>query len=47
MAPDVNFDGRAAGFEEAIYGSSKGYIRLRVLWDDLLTEVPGISHGGL
>ena len=47
MGHDINFDGRAASFEEAIYGSSKGYIRLRVLWDDLLTEVPGISRGGL
>lgn len=47
MGPDVNFDGRATSFEGEIYGSSKGYIRLRVLWDDLLTEVPGISRGGL
>jgi len=44
---DVNFDGMAGSFEEAIYGSSKGYIRLGVLWDDLLTEVPAISRGGL
>lgn len=47
MKPDVNFDGRAISFEREIYGSSKGYIRLRVLWDDLLTEVPGLSRGGL
>ena len=47
MSSDVDFDGKAEGFEEEIYGSSKGYIRLRVLWEDLLTEIPRISHGGL
>lgn len=47
VGPDVNFDGRATSFEKEIYGSSKGYIRLRVLWEDLLTEVPEISRGGL
>ncbi len=47
MGADVNFDGRASSFEGEIYGSSKGYIRLRVLWEDLLTEVPAISRGGL
>ncbi|CAA9411046.1 MAG: hypothetical protein AVDCRST_MAG03-1867 [uncultured Rubrobacteraceae bacterium] len=47
VGSDVNFDGRATGFEVEIYGSSKGHIRMRVLWDDLLTEVPGISRGGL
>lgn len=44
---DINFDGRAAGFEESIYGSSKGYVRLHVLWEDLLDEVPSILRGGL
>lgn len=47
MGTDVNFDGRAGGFEKAIYGTSKGYVRLRVLWEDLLTEVPAIRRGGL
>ena len=47
VGPDVNFDGRATSFEEAIYGSSRGYIRLGVLWEDLLVEAPEISRGGL
>lgn len=47
MSSDVDFDGKAESFEKEIYGSSKGYIRLRVLWEDLLTEMPRISHGGL
>lgn len=47
MSSDADFDSRAKSFEEEIYGSSKGYIRLRVLWEDLLTEIPRISHGGL
>jgi S-adenosylmethionine-dependent methyltransferase len=47
VGPDVNCDGRATGFEEAIYGSSRGYIRLGVLWEDLLVEAPEISRGGL
>lgn len=47
MGRDINFDGRATSFEKAIYDSSKGYIRLGVLWEDLLTEVPEISRGGL
>lgn len=47
MRSDADFDDRAASFEEEISGSSKGYIRLSVLWEDLLTEIPLISHGGL
>lgn len=44
---DINFDGKAASFEEWIYGSSRGFIRLSVLWEDLLAEIPMLSHGGL
>ena len=47
MQSDTNFDGIATSFEEEIYGSSKGYIRLRVLWKDLLSEIPQIGGGGL
>ncbi|MFD2230631.1 methyltransferase [Alkalimarinus sediminis] len=32
---DRNFDGLAEHFKKKIYGSSKGEIRLRLLWDDL------------
>jgi hypothetical protein len=34
MGSDVNFDGIATAFEDEIYGSAKGQIRLDVLWDD-------------
>jgi hypothetical protein len=44
---DVNFDGIATAFEAEIYGSSKGRIRLAVLWDDLLAAVPAVAAGGL
>ena len=38
----INFDGIAERFDAAIYGTSKGYIRLGVLWDDLVQAVPEI-----
>ncbi|CAN5584056.1 hypothetical protein BH24ACT22_BH24ACT22_15480 [soil metagenome] len=44
---DTNFDGIASHFEEEIYGSSKGYIRLQVLVEDLLSEIPQIERGNL
>ena len=47
MSPDADFDEIAGSFEEEIYGSSKGYVRLNVLWEDLSREVPEISQGGL
>jgi len=47
MRSDTNFDGVAANFEEEIYGSSKGHVRERVLWEDLLDGLPSISRGGL
>lgn len=39
----INFDGIAERFDAAIYGTSKGYIRLGVLWDDLVQAVPDIQ----
>ena len=47
MRSDADFDGIAASFEEEIYGSTTGAVRLAVLWEDLLTEIPGLSRGGL
>jgi S-adenosylmethionine-dependent methyltransferase len=47
MERDVNFDGIATAFEDAIYGSSKGRIRLSVLWEDMLEGIPGLGDGGL
>jgi hypothetical protein len=43
---DVNSDGIATAFESEIYGSSKGRLRLAVLWTHLLESVPGLSDGG-
>jgi S-adenosylmethionine-dependent methyltransferase len=44
---DTDFDGRAEAFEADIYGTSKGYVRLNVLWQDLLSAVSAIGDGGL
>ncbi len=47
LRKDVSFDGIAAAFERDIYGSSKGRVRLGVLWEDLLGSVPELSGDGL
>lgn len=47
MTHDVNFDGIAGAFEQTVYGSSKGYIRLSVLWEDMLSGIPHLAGGGL
>lgn len=47
MPPDTHFDKLADWFESEIYGSSKGYIRLNVLWRDLLAALPELEKGGL
>ena len=44
---DTNFDGIATSFEKQIYGSPRGYVRLHVLWEDLISEIPRITHGDL
>ena len=47
MDDDVVFNDIAERFEQDIYGSSKGYIRWQVLWDDLIANLPPLSNGGL
>ena len=47
MRSDTNFDGIAVSFEAEIYGSTKGYIRERVLWEDLSDGISRTMHGGL
>lgn len=47
MRQDTYFDGIASTFEEEIYGTAKGRVRLEVLWTDLVTEIPEIARGGL
>jgi S-adenosylmethionine-dependent methyltransferase len=47
MQSDVHFTTIASQFEQDVYGSSKGYIRWNVLWEDLLTELPQLGQGSL
>jgi S-adenosylmethionine-dependent methyltransferase len=42
---DVHFNTIANQFEQDVYGSSKGFIRWNVLWEDLLTELPQLQNG--
>ena len=47
MQPDADFDLIGGAFEADVYGSSRGTVRLRVLWEDLRTAIPRLTHGGL
>jgi S-adenosylmethionine-dependent methyltransferase len=47
MQNDVHFTTIANQFEQDVYGSSKGYIRWNVLWEDLLTTLPQLNDGKL
>lgn len=44
---DADFDPIAEAFERDLYGSTKGRVRLEILWRDLLAEVPQLQGGGL
>lgn len=43
MSGDVSFDGIADQFDSDIYGSTKGAVRLAVLWSVLRDDVPGLA----
>ena len=43
----IYFESSAETFDAAIYGTSKGYIRLGVLWEDLCQAVPDLETGKL
>lgn len=47
MQNDIHFTTIANQFEQDVYGSSKGYIRWNVLWEDLITELPQLRQGNL
>jgi S-adenosylmethionine-dependent methyltransferase len=47
MTVDADFDDRGDAFEAEVYGTSKGYVRLSVLWADMLSAIPSIDSGGL
>ena len=41
-----DFDAVAKDFEGDAYGSSKGRVRLAVLWENLLSAIPELKDGG-
>jgi S-adenosylmethionine-dependent methyltransferase len=47
MRRDGNFDLIGDAFEVDIYGSSRGAVRMAVLWGDLLAAIPRLRDGGL
>jgi len=44
---DQNFDDLSSRFRKNIYNTAKGQIRLKILWRDLLEQIPDIETGGL
>lgn len=44
---DQNFDDLSSRFRKNIYNTAKGQIRLKILWRDLLEQIPEIENGGL
>lgn len=44
---DQNFDNLSSRFRKNIYNTAKGQIRLKILWRDLLEEIPEIGLGNL
>jgi S-adenosylmethionine-dependent methyltransferase len=44
---DADFDDLGDAFEADVYGTTKGRVRLEVLWEDLLDAVPAIAGGSL
>jgi S-adenosylmethionine-dependent methyltransferase len=47
LGQDADFDQLGGWIEENIYDDSAGHIRLAVLWDDLLANVPDLRRGGV
>ncbi len=44
---DQNFDNLSSRFRKNIYNTAKGQIRLKILWRDLVEQIPNIESGGL
>jgi len=44
---DQNFDNLSQRFRKNIYHTAKGQIRLKVLWRDVIEQIPNIEQGGL
>lgn len=48
LSHDVIFDGQVGSrFVQEIYGTTKGNVRLHILWNDLLSEIPTLKEGKL
>src|SRR6266540_1360822 len=45
LGQDADFDELGTWIENNVYGSSMGFVRLSVLWEDLLSNIPGITSG--
>ena len=44
---DKDFDAMGAAWDRSIYGSTKGFIRSEVLWEDMTAQIPGLAEGRL
>jgi S-adenosylmethionine-dependent methyltransferase len=44
---DTSFDEIADAFEAEVYGTSRGRVRLDVLFEDLVRAIPALARGGL
>jgi len=47
LGQDADFDQLGEGFEDSVYGSSKGDVRLAVILEDVLTNIPQLREGGM
>lgn len=44
---DKDFDAMGAAWDRSIYGTTKGFIRSEVLWEDMTAQIPGLAEGRL
>jgi S-adenosylmethionine-dependent methyltransferase len=47
LGQDADFDELGTWIEDNVYGSSMGFVRLSVLWEDVLANIPDLRLGGL
>lgn len=47
MRQDKDFDAMGAAWDRSIYGTTKGFIRSEVLWEDMTAQIPGLAEGRL
>lgn len=45
LVGDRIFDGLAERFLKNVYGTEKGDIRLSILWEDMLSQIPSLTQG--